>query len=125
MSLIPDFLIKRVFKKGSLRKTDEGIAFDLKNVLGPGIISGVSFIKINDITFGKDVIKFITQGIETFASKISEESPIAFRLGQEGTLVLCTTIECLKDGINQIIINLNNPEAGNIEVSLSDNYKKD
>lgn len=124
MSLIPDFLIKRVFKKGSLRKTDEGVAFDLKNVLGPGIISGVSFIKINDITFGKDVIKFITQGMETFASKISEESPITFRLGQEGTLVLCTTIECLKDGLNQIIINLTNPEAGNIEVSLSDNYKK-
>jgi len=125
MSLIPDFLIKRVFKKGSLRKIDEGVAFDLKNVLGPGIISGVSFVKINDITFGKDVIKFITQGMETFANKISEESPIAFRLGQEGTLVLCTTMECLKDGINQIIINLTNPEAGNIEVSLSDNYKKD
>lgn len=122
MSIIPEFLIKRVYQKGSLKQTDEGICFDLKNVLGPGFISGFSFVKINDATFSADKVKFITQGAEIPAETVSEENPIGFRLGQEGTLIL-QGAKCLKDGINQIIIELMNPEAGRVKLSLSDNFQ--
>ena len=123
MSIIPEFLIKRIYKKGSLRPTDDGIAFDLKNVLGPGVISGLNFVKINDMVFESNLVKFITQGIETIASVISEENPIAFRLGQEGTLKLLTDGKILQDGLNQITIELSNPEAGIVRVDLCDHYQ--
>lgn len=122
MSIIPEFLIKRVYKKGSLKQTDDGVCFDLKNVLGPGFISGFNFIKINDSTFEADKVKFITQGAEIFAETVSEENPICFRLGQEGTLLL-KGAKCLKEGINQIIIELMNPEAGKVQFSLSDHFQ--
>lgn len=122
MSIIPEFLIKRVYKKGSLKQTDEGVCFELKNVLGPGFISGFNFVKINDDTFGADKVKFITQGEEISAEAVSEENPIGFRLGQEGTLIL-QGAKCLKDGINQIIIELMNPEAGKVKLSLSDIFQ--
>lgn len=122
MSIIPEFLIKRVYKKGSLKQTEEGICFELKNVLGPGFISGFSFVKINDATFEADKVKFVTQGAEIPAETVSEENPIGFRLGQEGTLIL-QGAKCLKDGINQIIIELMNPEAGKVIFSLSDNFQ--
>lgn len=122
MSIIPEFLIKRVYKKGSLKQTEEGICFELKNVLGPGFISGFSFVKINDATFGASEVKFVTQGAEIPAETVSEENPIGFRLGQEGTLIL-QGAKCLKDGINQIIIELMNPEAGKVIFSLSDNFQ--
>lgn len=122
MSIIPEFLIKRVYKKGSLKQTEDGICFELKNVLGPGFISGFNFVKINDDTFSADKVKFITQGTEIAAETVSEETPIGFRLGQEGTLLL-QGAKCLKDGINQIIIELMNPEAGKVKLSLSDSFQ--
>lgn len=122
MSIIPEFLMKRVYKKGSLKQTEEGVCFDLKNVLGPGFISGFNSIKINDAVFEADKVMFVTQGTEISAETVSEENPIGFRLGQEGTLIL-KGAKCLKEGINQIIIELMNPEAGKVKLSLSDNFQ--
>lgn len=122
MSIIPEFLIKRVYQKGSLKQTDEGICFSLKNVLGPGFISGFILVKINDAIFNSDRVKFITLGKEICADEVNEEHPISFRLGQEGTLIL-QGAKCLKDGINQIIIELINPEAGKVKLTLSDYFQ--
>lgn len=121
MSIIPEFLMKRVYQKGSLKKTEEGVCFSLKNVLGPGFISGLGFVKINDATFEADKVKFLTQGTEINAEHIDEQNPIGFRLGQEGTLML-QGAECLKEGLNHIIIELMNPEAGIVKLSLTDNF---
>lgn len=122
MSIIPDFLMKRVYQKGSLKQTEEGVCFNLKNVLGPGFISGFSCVKINDAVFGADKVKFITQGTEISAENVNEENPLGFRLGQEGTLIL-KGAKCLRDGINQIIIELMNPEAGKVKLSLTDDFQ--
>lgn len=122
MSIIPEFLMKRIYKKGSLKQTEDGICFDLKNVLGPGFISGFSFVKINESTFESDKVKFLTQGVEICAHEVNEENPIGFRLGQEGTLIL-QGARCLKEGINQIIIELMNPEAGKVKLSLTDDFQ--
>lgn len=121
MSIIPEFLMKRIYQKGSLDQTDEGICFKLKNVLGPGFISGLGFVKINESTFSAEKVKFVTQGTEIFADKVTEENPLGFRLGQEGTLIL-QGAQCLKDGINHIIIELINPEAGMVKLNLTDNF---
>lgn len=122
MSIIPEFLMKRVYKKGSLKETEDGVCFDLKNVLGPGFISGFNFVKVNDETFESHKVRFFTQGVEIPVESVSEENPIGFRLGQEGTILL-QGAKCLRDGINQIIIELMNPEAGVVKLSLSDNFQ--
>ena len=122
MAVIPDFLVKRVYKKGSLKETDENIVFELKNVIGPGVISGLNSIQINDYVFSKDAIKFVTQGVMTLANTVSEANPIHFKFGQEGVMML-DKVKCLKDGINNIIIELTNPEAGTLKVTLSDDLK--
>ena len=121
MVVVPEFLMKRVYKKGSLKETDEGICFDLKNILGPGFISGFNFIQINDIIFKPKDVKFLTQGEVVETESVSKENPVKFRLGQEGTLI-CKGAICLKDGINKIIIEILNPEAGKVSVKLEDNF---
>jgi len=122
MSIIPEFLLKRVYKKGSLKETEDGVCFDLKNVLGPGFICGFGSITVNDAKFESQMVKFVTQGVEIKAETVTEENPIGFRLGQEGTLIL-KGAKCLKDGLNQIIIELFNPEAGKVRLSLSDDFQ--
>ena len=92
----------------------------LKNVLGPGFISGFDFIKINDFIYNADKVKFITQGKEFSAAEITEKTPIAFRLGQEGKIIL-DGIEGLIEGLNKITIEAFNPEAGRVSINIQDN----
>ncbi|MEI8377800.1 MAG: hypothetical protein WCF95_04590 [bacterium] len=119
--IIPEFLLKRIYKAGSLRITDEGIAIDLKNMLGPGVISGIGFIEINGQKYSADGLKLITSGVETTASKITPENPIVFRLHQEGTLIL-EDVKELKEGLNKIILELINKDAGKVQVNLNENF---
>lgn len=120
MVVVPEFLIRRVYKKGSLKKIENGASLELKNVLGPGFISGFNFVKINDKAFEACDVKFITAGQELAGDSVSEANPVAFRLGQEGTLVM-TGKECVVDGINKIVIEVMNPEAGKVQLTVDDN----
>lgn len=119
MVVVPEFLIKRIYQKGSLKKTDNGASVTLKNVLGPGFISGFNYVKINDVVFESKDVKFITNGQEVLGTDVSESNPVAFRLGQTGTLVM-TGKPCVVDGTNKIEIEAMNPEAGIVKLSVED-----
>ena len=119
MAIVPEFLIKRIYQKGSLKKCDEGTSITLKNVLGPGHICGFNYVKINDVVFGPENVKFITNGKEYTVHDVSEENPIVFRLGQSGTLIMMGQ-ECIVDGKNTIIIDALNPESGAVCLKTED-----
>ena len=119
MVVVPEFLIKRIYQKGSLKKLENGASVNLKNVLGPGFISGFNYVKINDVVFEPKDVKFITNGQELVGTEVSETAPVAFRLGQMGTLVMSGK-ECVIDGENKIIIEAMNPEAGKVQLSVVD-----
>ena len=119
MVVVPEFLIKRIYQKGSLKKTDDGASVVLKNVLGPGFISGFNSVTINDVVYEAKDVKFITNGQELLATEVSEANPVAFRLGQSGTLVMSGK-PSVADGQNKIVIEAMNPEAGVVKLSVED-----
>ena len=119
MVVVPEFLIKRIYQKGSLKKTDDGASVVLKNVLGPGFISGFNYVKINDVTYEPQEVKFVTNGQELVGTEVSESNPIAFRLGQSGTLIMSGQ-DSVVEGTNKIIIEAMNPEAGKVVLSVED-----
>ena len=119
MVVVPEFLIKRIYQKGSLKKLDDGVSLVLKNVLGPGFISGFNYVKVNDVTYAPENVKFVTNGQEYVGTDVSEDAQIAFRLGQSGTLIM-TGAQSLVDGVNKIVIEAMNPEAGVVKLSVED-----
>lgn len=119
MAIVPEFLIKRIYQKGSLGVNDGEVSLILKNVLGPGLISGFNYVKINDTVFEAKDVKFITNGVEYSGTEVSEEKPVVFRLGQSGKLVMSGK-ECLVEGVNQILIEAVNPEAGIVQLKVED-----
>lgn len=122
MAVVPEFLIKRIYQKGSLKFTEQGISVTLKNVLGPGLISGFNYVKINDVVFNPENVKFITNGTEYAGTVVSEANPVVFRLGQAGDLVMAGE-NCLKDGVNNILIEAVNPEAGIVQLKIEDVFQ--
>ena len=119
MVVVPEFLLKRIYQKGSLKKLENGASVVLKNVLGPGFISGFNFVKINGVIFEPKDVKFITNGRELLGTEVSENNPVAFRLGQSGTLVM-TGQDCVFDGVNKVVIEAMNPEAGKVQLNIED-----
>ena len=119
MVVVPEFLIKRIYQKGSLKKLDDGASVTLKNVLGPGFISGFNYVQINDVVYEPKDVKFITNGQELLGTDVSEANPVAFRLGQAGTLVMSGKSSVL-EGVNKIVIQALNPEAGIVNLSVED-----
>ncbi len=119
MVVVPEFLIKRIYQKGSLKKLENGASVNLKNVLGPGFISGFNSVTINGVVFEAKDVKFITNGQELLGTEVSEENPVAFRLGQAGTLVMSGQ-DCVVEGTNKIVIEAMNPEAGKVVLNVED-----
>ena len=119
MVVVPEFLIKRIYQKGSLKKLDDGASVVLKNVLGPGFISGFNYVEINGIKYEPQDVKFVTNGQELLGTEVSEANPVAFRLGQSGTLVMSGK-ESVLEGSNKIVIEAMNPEAGKVVLSVED-----
>ena len=119
MVVVPEFLIKRIYQKGSLKRLDNGASLVLKNVLGPGFISGFNYVKINEVVFKSDNVTFIMNGQNIKGQDVSESSPIAFRLGQSGTLIM-EGQDCVVNGKNTIVIEAMNPEAGKVVLSVDD-----
>lgn len=119
MVVVPEFLIKRIYQKGSLKKLENGASVTLKNVLGPGFISGFNYVEINGIKYEPQDVKFVTNGQELLGTEVSESNPIAFRLGQTGDLIMSGK-ECVVEGSNKIIIEAMNPEAGVVKLSVED-----
>ena len=120
MQIVPEFLIKKIYQKGSLKKLDSGVSLTLKNVLGPGFISGFNYVKINNFVFESKDVKFITNGKEYTADDVSETNPIAFRLSQSGTLIMQGNSYCVIIGKNTILIEALNPEAGIVQLNVED-----
>ena len=102
-----------------MKKLENGASIVLKNVLGPGFISGFNYVKINDIVYEPKDVKFLTAGQELDGTSVSEANPIAFRLGQEGTLIM-TGKDSGINGMNKITIEAMNPEAGKVKLSVED-----
>ena len=119
MVVVPEFLLRRIYQKGSLKKLEDGASVTLKNVLGPGFISGFNYVKINDVIFEAKDVKFITNGQEVLGTEVSEANPVAFRLGQSGTLIMQGQA-CVIDGVNKIEIGAMNPEAGKVQLKAED-----
>ena len=119
MAIVPEFLIKRIYQKGSLKKIENGASISLKNILGPGLIGGFNFVKINDITFNPENVTFTTNGTEYKGTEVSEENPVVFRLGQSGVLTM-TGQDCIVEGVNKIVIEALNPEAGIVRLNAED-----
>jgi len=119
MPSVPEFLVRRMYKKGSLRETEVGIEFDLKNILATGEIAGINFIKVNDDLYDNNAIHIVTENISTPAMLINLDSPLLVRLNQELTCFL-KNARGLKSGLNRIIVELISIDAGLVQVSLTE-----
>lgn len=112
--IVPEFLLRRLYKRGSLRETGDGrFAFTLQNPLRVATILGPPHIVVNGISYEP---KSVTSD-RTELATISDERPFIFRKGQEATLHFPGQL--LRGG-NRIHITARTKEFGDIEIYVED-----
>ncbi|MES2153901.1 MAG: hypothetical protein V4510_02070 [bacterium] len=112
--IVPEFLLRRLYKRGSLRETGDGrFAFTLQNPLRVATILAPPHVVVNGISYKPSDI-----GMDHLdLSSIAESKPFVFRKGQEATLHFPGR---LMRGGNRIHITVETKEFGHVEIYVED-----
>ena len=118
MTVIPNFILRRMYKNGSLRRLPEGVAFDIVNALGPGQISQLNSVSLNGQVYSSNQIVLVMNDVRIPGESISEENPATFFLNQ---VITCL----LKDadaapGKYELVLDLISKEAGKVTLTVQD-----
>jgi hydroxymethylglutaryl-CoA reductase (NADPH) len=118
-TVIPSFLLKKLYVKGSFKNTPTGFELALRNTLAPGTLIGISPLQID----GRDVPLariMITAGDAppVRASDISLTSPRQFPLN----VVIKFQVEDqpLAPGSHRVTVQVNTKEAGELKIDAED-----
>ena len=118
MTVIPNFILKRMYKAGTLRKIDGGVAFDIVNNMGPGQISRLNSISLNGTKYGPEVISLKINDEDVPAVGITEDNPATFFLNQVISCII--RAEDVVPGKVEIVLDLISREAGKVVLSVED-----
>jgi hypothetical protein len=121
MTVIPNFILKRMYKDKSLRRLETGVGFDIVNTLGPGQISKLNGITLNGKVYPPDRVLLLIAAETLPSEKITEENPATFFLNQVITCVVKD--QALADGPYEITLDLVSREAGKVTLTVKDTLK--
>jgi hypothetical protein len=118
MTVIPNFILKRMYRAGSLRRLSDGVGFDIINNLGPGQISKINSITMNGQIYSPEQIVLLVNNEPLPAESITEENPATFFLNQ---VITCQIRNAeLEPGKYELKLDLVSKEAGKVMLTVQD-----
>lgn len=115
--IIPSLLLKQLYTFGSLKNTDKGVSFGLKNRLSDATISGVSALFIAGVERNvSDITIQLSDGQTIEPSGVSPSSPINFPL--KDTLDITVAIDSLPEGKHKIELHFEAKPFGKLKLKV-------
>lgn len=118
MTVIPNFILKRMYRDGTFRRLEQGVGFDIINNLGPGQISKLNGISLNGKVYPAEQLLLLINDEPIAGSSITEENPATFFLNQVITCVILDTD--VSDGKYELVLDLVSREAGKVTLTVKD-----
>ena len=118
-TMVPSFLLKKLYVKGSFKNTVNGFQLSLRNTLAPGTILSLSPLQIDGRNVPLANIEIITgDNAPVRASDISLEQPKAFPLN---VLVTFRVVDQpLTPGNHRVTVIVNTKEADELKIDAED-----
>ena len=121
-TMIPTFLLKKLYVKGSFKNTAHGFQIALRNTLAQGTLIGVGAIQIDGRTISHDKIFIaLDNGAPVRASDVSFDAPRAFPL--DVTVTFRVEDQPLSPGAHRVNIVVNTKEAGELKIDAEDSIE--
>ncbi len=115
---VPEFLLRRLYVKGSLRRTSDGFQLELKNTLGSGYARRLAPLSVNGHELDIESCWFEAEGEEHSFSEVTPETP--FSLAMHRTSVLRARGYELPSGPVSLRIGFEVQGLGDISFEVSD-----
>lgn len=111
---LPEFLLRKLYKKGSLRETSAAMfRFTLRNTLGPATVVAPPHVTVNGIAYAPGRVKSSRVDLDA----ISTRNPFTFAKGDQVTLRMPGSL--LRGG-NQIEVVVQTKEFGELRIEAED-----
>ena len=118
MPTIPAMLLKKLYQRGSLKNTEGGFEFALKNTLAPGTIVGLGNLIVDGQKVPPAQIEVLFSGKTWSAEQVSVQSPLDFAIN----LVVTVRVKGapLSAGPHKVYVMPNTKEVGELDIEISD-----
>ena len=101
MITLPGFLLRRLYVKGSLRATEDGLAFEIKNSLGSGFARKMLPLTVDGEDAPMEDTRFTVDERTVAFSEVTKEEPFTLALNR-ATTIMVTGATPLTPGVHKI-----------------------
>jgi hypothetical protein len=115
---VPSFLLRRLYVSGSLRNTDAGFAFDLRNSLGSGYAERVFPVTIDGAEYPLAATRFVSDEESLRFADVSPVRPMTLAMNR--TLTVTIDGEPLPSGKHAIGLGFFVVGMGEMKFEVSD-----
>ena len=118
-TMIPAFLVKKLYVKGSFKNTPNGFQLTLRNTLAPGTLLSFGPLQIDgrDIPLDRVVIT-VNDAPPRYASEITIAAPNTFPLN--GAVTIRVEDQPLAPGSHHVRVLASTKEAGELKIDAED-----
>jgi len=117
MPAVPAFMLKKLYLKGSLKNTEEGFEFQVRNTLAPANITAMEPLMVDGTVY--PLADTVVVGKEPMAATaISKEHPVTF--GINSVVTMRVKGARLAAGEHTVVIGVVTKEAGELKWDVSD-----
>ncbi len=86
MLTVPGFLLRRLYVKGSLRATEEGLAFEIKNSLGSGYARGMLPLTLDGTDIPMEDSRFTVEDRLVAFTEVTKDVPFTLAFNRATTI---------------------------------------
>ncbi len=118
MVTVPGFLLRRLYVKGSLSNSPEGVRFQLKNSLGSGYAKAMLPVSIDGKEQPLEDAVFLVDGVETTFSEVTDTN--TFTIGMNKTIEILVKGASLDTGGHKVGMGFVVPGLGALKFEVKD-----
>lgn len=116
--MFPSFLLAKLYVKGSLRNTDAGFEFKLKNIIDSSTMSGIGPVVAEGKTYEGRALSAIVGEKEYMGDELSRQNCIPFSMGVQVTVKVAG--DKLAAGMQKISVSATSNDIGKVKFDFSD-----
>lgn len=117
--MIPSFLLAKLYVKGSLKNTDTGFEFTLKNIIDNTMLVGIGPITVGEKNYEGAAVT-LTAGDKTVSgADLTRQNGVPARMGM--LLQISVTGDKLAPGLQKINVTGTSSDIGKFRFDISEN----
>ena len=117
--MIPSFLLAKLYVKGSLKNTESGFEFALKNIIDSTMLIGIGPISLGEKNYEAGAITLTVADKTINGAELSRSSSVPVRMGVP--IKVSVSGEKLTPGAQKITVAATTSDIGKIKFDINDN----